>query len=134
MRSTAWRSDSGARRRRQLGVTEAPRSVRLRGRLERPDERRLAAERDLDVGPPGQLEDGPRVDRDLARLDVARHAGRGDDSASGEATAYSSARLSSIPVSTSRMSGVRSVMRPMLAERLERPRDDLVAASVRRRR
>ena len=64
---------------RQLGVAEALRSVRLLGRLERADERDLAAQRDLDVRPPGELEDGPRVDPDLAGGDVARHAGRGDD-------------------------------------------------------
>ena len=39
------------RRRRQLGVAEALRSVRLGRRLERADQRHLAPERDLDVGP-----------------------------------------------------------------------------------
>ena len=87
MRSTAWRSEIGRGRRRELGVAEALRAVRLGRRLERPDERDLAPERDLDVGPAGQLEDRPRVDRDLPRVDVARHAGRGDSSASGEAAA-----------------------------------------------
>ena len=69
----------GGARRRQLGVAEALRSVRLLGRLERADERDLAPERDLDVGATGELEDRPGVDADLAGVDVARHAGRGDD-------------------------------------------------------
>ena len=67
------------RRRRQLGVAEALRAVRLGRRLERADERDLAPERDLDVGPAGELEDGPGVDRDLAGVDVARDAGHRDE-------------------------------------------------------
>ena len=66
----------GSRRRRQLRVAQPLRPVRLGGRLERPDERRRAPERDLDVGPAGELEDRARVDGDLLRIDVARDAGR----------------------------------------------------------
>ena len=73
------------RGRRQLGVTEALRTVRLGRRLERPDERRFAADRDLDVGPARELEDGARVDRDLPRIDVARDAGDRDEVGIGRA-------------------------------------------------
>ncbi len=79
MRSTACRSDSGRVGGGSSAWPEALRPVRLGRRLERADERRLAPERDLDVGPAGELEDRPRVDRDLRRVDVARHAGRGDE-------------------------------------------------------
>ena len=58
MRSTRVAVRQRPRRRRQLGVTEALRPVRLGRRLERADERRLAPDRDLDVGPAGELEDG----------------------------------------------------------------------------
>ena len=94
------------RRRRQLGVAEALRPVRLGRRLERPDERDLAPERDLDVGPPGELEDRPRVDRRPARASMLPDTQvAATSSASGDAAAYRRARLSSMPVSTSRMSG-----------------------------
>ena len=66
-------------RRRQLGVAEALRAVGLGRRLERPHERHLAAEGDLDVGPTGQLQDRPRVARDLARVDVAGDAGHREE-------------------------------------------------------
>ena len=69
----------GSSRRRQLGVSEALRSVRLGRDLERADERDRAPERDLDVRPAGQLEDGQRVGGDLVRLDVAAAAGDGED-------------------------------------------------------
>ena len=65
--------------RRQLGVAQPLRPVRLGRRLERSDERDLAAHRDLDVGAAGELEHGPRVDPDLAGVDVARDAGHGDE-------------------------------------------------------
>ncbi len=78
IRSTAWRSLSGRLGGGQLGVAEALRPVRLRRRLERPDERGLAAHRDLDVGATGELQDRPRVDADLLGIDVARDAGHGD--------------------------------------------------------
>ena len=64
--------------RRQLRVAEAARAVRLGRRLERPDERHLAAERDLDVAAAGQLEDRQRVRGDLPRVDVAGDAGDRD--------------------------------------------------------
>ena len=55
-------------------MAQALRPVGLGRGLERPDERDLAAHRDLDVGPAGELEHGPRVDPDLLRVDVAGHA------------------------------------------------------------
>ena len=64
---------------RQLGVTEALRAVRLGRCLEGSDERDLAAEGHFDAVGPGQLEDGERVRRDLARVDVAGRAGDRDD-------------------------------------------------------
>ena len=42
-------------------------------------ERHLATERHLDVAATGQLQHGPGVDADLARVDVARDAGDGPD-------------------------------------------------------
>ena len=60
-------------------MPEALRSVRLRRRLERSDQRHLATEGDLDVRPPGELQHGPGVDRDLASVDVARHARHRDE-------------------------------------------------------
>ncbi len=55
--------------------------------------------------------------------------------ASGEATAYSSARLSSMPVSTSRMMGMGRVTRSMLAERVPSSRQTgRVSRPARRRR
>jgi hypothetical protein len=60
-------------RRRKFCIADAPRSMRLGRGLERPLKRHLASDRDLDIRAAGQLEDGERVDRDLASLDVARH-------------------------------------------------------------
>jgi hypothetical protein len=55
----------------QLRVADPARAVRLGGGLERPDERHHAAQRDLDVPAPGQLEHRERVLDDLLRFDVA---------------------------------------------------------------
>ncbi len=52
--------------------------MRLRRGLQQADEGNLAAQRDFDVRPARQLEDGAAVDRDLFGLDVARHAGHAD--------------------------------------------------------
>ena len=70
-------------RRRKLGVSDAQGPVRLRRRDERPRQRRLTAERDLQVRSTGHLQDGPRVLRDLARVDVARGARDGHELALG---------------------------------------------------
>ena len=43
------------------------------------DQRHLATEGDLDVRPPGELQHGPGVDRDLGGVDVARDAGHRDE-------------------------------------------------------
>ena len=40
---------------------------------------RVETERDLDVGPAGELQDRPRVDAHLDGPDVARDAGHGPD-------------------------------------------------------
>ena len=64
----------GHRRRRQLGIADPQRAMRLGRGLERAHQRHLATDGDLDLGATGELQDGPRVDRDLARLDVARQA------------------------------------------------------------
>ena len=61
IRSTRVAVGQGGGRRRQLGVAEALRPVRLLGRLERPDERRLAPHRDLDVGPARRARGSARV-------------------------------------------------------------------------
>jgi hypothetical protein len=77
-RSAAWRSErvgSAAERR----VPDSARPVRLRRHLEGPDERHRPSERNLDIGSAGQLQDGPCVLGDLDRVDIARHAGDGDD-------------------------------------------------------
>ena len=60
-------------------MPEALRAVRLGRRLELADQRDLATEGDLDIGPPGELQHGARVDRDLGAVDVAGDARRGDD-------------------------------------------------------
>ena len=65
--------------RRQLRVAETARAVRLVRRLERPDERCLASERDLDVGAAGELEDREGIDRDLSGVDIAGDAGDRDE-------------------------------------------------------
>ena len=65
----AFRERGGGRW--QLRVAQAARPVGLGRRLERPDERHLAAERDLDVASAGQLEHGEGVQRDLPGVDVA---------------------------------------------------------------
>ena len=109
MTSAPCRSETGRRRRRQLRVAEPVRPVRLGRRLEGADERLLAPERHLDVVAARQLQHGPRVLVDLARIDVARQHVTASSSASGEAQAYSRARLSSIPVSTSSRRGTRGV-------------------------
>ena len=61
--------------RRQLGISEARGTVRLRRRLQPPSQRDLAAQRDLDIGSAGEFEDSTAVDRDLPSVDVARNAG-----------------------------------------------------------
>ena len=101
-------ASTGPPGRRQLRVADAVRAVRLRRRRERPRERLLAPQRDLDVGAARQLEHGPRVLRDLRAIDVAARQVTATSSASGEAQAYRSARLSSIPVSQSTRMGMRS--------------------------
>ena len=79
IRSTAWRSLSG---RLGGGSSAWPRpcgpcvSGVVSSGL---DERLLAPEGDLDVGPAGELEDRPRVALDLAGVDVAADAGHGDE-------------------------------------------------------
>ena len=67
-------ADRGAGR-RQFGVTQTLRPVRLRRRLQGALERHLAAHRDLDIRAPGQFQDGPRVDAHLVGIDVAGHTG-----------------------------------------------------------
>ena len=59
-------------------MAQSLRAVGLGRRLERPDERDLATHRDLDVRSAGELQHGARVDPDLLRVDVARHARGGD--------------------------------------------------------
>ena len=86
-------------------MAQALRPVGLGRRLEWAEERDLAAHGDLDVGPSGELEDGARVDPDLFASILPETHVTATMSASGEAAAYSSARLSSMPVSTSRMRG-----------------------------
>src|SRR5207244_8340264 len=66
-------------RRRELSMAETLRPVRLGGRLDRLDQRSVAAEGDLDVGPAGELEDGPGVALDLMGVDVAADACDGDE-------------------------------------------------------
>jgi hypothetical protein len=82
----------GPGRRRQFGVAESLRPVRLGRRLERAHERDLATERDLDVGPPGELEDPLGVGRHLAGVDIADTQVAATSSVSGDAAAYRSAR------------------------------------------
>ena len=65
--------------RRELRMPDAARAVRLGRRLERPYERQLSPDRDLDVRPSGKFQHRQRVRRDLARLDVARHARHRDE-------------------------------------------------------
>ena len=60
-------------------MAEALRPMGLGRGLERSQERGLAPEGDLHVGPPGELEHRAGVDPDLARVDVARDARDGDE-------------------------------------------------------
>ena len=64
-----------AGRRRQLGVAQAARPMGFGRRFERPDERHLLPQGDLDVASPGELEDGAGVLGNLAGRDVAGDAG-----------------------------------------------------------
>ena len=63
---------------RQLGMAEALRTVCLGRRLERLEERPVAPEGDLDIGPSGELEHRAGVPLDLVRVDVAADAGDRD--------------------------------------------------------
>ena len=64
---------------RQARVAESQRAMRLGRRDQRPDERRLAPDCDLDVDPAGELQDCSSVLGDLAGVDVAGHARDADD-------------------------------------------------------
>ncbi len=87
IRSTRVAVAQRAARRRQLGVAETLRPVRLGRRLEPADERDLAAHRDLDVGPTDELEDGPGVDADLLASMLPDTQVTATRSASGDAAA-----------------------------------------------
>ena len=69
----------GDGRLRQLRVADPVRAVRLGRDLERPSQRCLAADGDLDVGPAGQLQHRPRVPRDVGQRRVARQARHRDE-------------------------------------------------------
>ena len=130
MRSTAWRSDSGAA---GGGSSAWPRpcgpcvsgvvsSARTSG-VSRPSATSTSR-------PAGELEDGPRVDRDLAGVDVARDAGRGDELGVGRGGGVEQREAvvdAGVDVEDERHPVGHG---PMLAERLQHPRDDLVAGQA----
>ena len=72
-------------RRRQDRIADALRPVRLRRGDERAHQRRLPAQRHLDVVAPCQLEDGARVLGDLAGVHVPADARHGDELGLGRA-------------------------------------------------
>ena len=53
--------------------------MRLRCGHQRPNEWHAPTQRDFDVGPSGELEDRPRVRRDLERVDVPGRARHGEE-------------------------------------------------------